>query len=124
MDMAKREEARKRAQIIMKVINEEITATKAANLLNMSRKSYYKWEERFMENMLNSMEDREAGRPSHALDVEKEAMKKQLKEQADQILTLRMSVRVRDEMMKTPEFLEMKEDSKKSKKKRKGKRLS
>ena len=124
MDMAKREEARKRAQIIMKVINEEITATKAANLLNMSRKGYYKWEERFMESMLDSMEAREPGRPSHAVDVEKEAMKKQLKEQADQILTLRMSVRVRDEMMKTPEFLEMKEDSKKSKKKRKGKRLS
>ncbi len=108
----------------MKVMNEEITAAKAAKLLNISRKSYYKWEERFMENMLDSMEVREPGRPSHAVDVEKEAMKKELKEQADQILALRMSVQVRDEMMKMPEFLEMKEDSKKSKKKRKGKRLS
>ncbi|MFC1476695.1 hypothetical protein ACFL5S_01890 [Fibrobacterota bacterium] len=107
----------------MKVINGELTATKGAELLGMSRKTYYKWEERFMESMLNSMEDREPGRPARAVDVDKEAMKKQLKDQADQILTLRMGIRVREEMMKTPEFLEMTEDSKKSKKKRKGKRL-
>ena len=123
MDMAKREEARKRAQVIMRIMNGEITATQAADLLNMSRKTYYKWEDRFMESMLNSMEDREPGRPSLAVDVEKEAMKKQLKDQADQILTLRMGIRVRDEMMKMPELLEMTKNSKKSKKKRKGKRL-
>ena len=123
MKKEQREDARKRLLVIMKVINGEITATKGAGLLGMSRKTYYKWEERFMESMLNSIENREPGRPSLAVDVDKEAMKKQLKEQADQILALRMGIRVRDEIMKTPEFLEMKEDSKKSKKKRKGKRL-
>lgn len=123
MKKERRKEARKRLPVIMKVINGELTATKGAGLLGMSRKTYYKWEERFMESMLNSMEDREPGRPALAVDVDKEAMKKQLKEQADQILTLRMGIRVRDEMMKTPEFLEMTEDNKKSKKKRKGKRL-
>lgn len=123
MKKERRKEARKRLLVIMKVINGELTATKGAEFLGMSRKIYYKWEERFMESMLNSMEDREPGRPALAVDVEKEAMKRQLKDQADQILALRMGIRVRDEMMKMPEFLEMTKNSKKSKKKRKGKRL-
>ena len=122
MEKERREDARKRLLVIMQVINGEITATKGAGLLGMSRRTYYKWEERLIENMLNSMEDRDPGRPSLAVDVEKEAMEKQLKDQADQILALRMGIRVRDEMMKMPEFLEMTENSKKSKKKRKGKR--
>ena len=122
MEKERREDARKRLLVIMQVINGEITATKGAGLLGMSRRTYYKWEERFIESMLNSMEDRDPGRPSLAVDVEKEAMEKQLKDQADQILALRMGIRVRDEMMKMPEFLEMTENSKKSKKKRKGKR--
>ena len=123
MEKERREDARKRLLVIMQVINGEITATKGAGLLGMSRRTYYKWEERFIESMLNSMEDRDPGRPALAVDVEKEAMEKQLKNQADQILALHMGIRVRDEMMKMPEFLEMTEDSKKSKKKRKGKRL-
>ena len=122
MEKERREDARKRLLVIMQVINGEITATKGAGLLGMSRRTYYKWEERLIENMLNSMEDLDPGRPSLAVDVEKEAMEKQLKDQADQILALRMGIRVRDEMMKMPEFLEMTENSKKSKKKRKGKR--
>lgn len=122
MDMAKREEARKRALVITRVMNGEITATEAADLLKMSRKSYYKWEERFMENMLSSVEDRAPGRPSIERDLEKEALKKQVKDQADQILALRMGIQVRDEIVEMPEYLEWKERFDKTKKKQKKKK--
>ena len=122
MDMGKREEARKRTQVIIQAMNGEITATQAADLLNMSRKSYYKWEERFMKNMLSSVEDRAPGRPSIEKDLEKQALKKQLKDQADQILALRMGIQVRDEIMEMPEYLEWKERFDKNKKKRRKKK--
>ena len=122
LDMGKREEARKRTQVIIQAMNGEITATQAADLLNMSRKSYYKWEERFMKNMLSSVEDRAPGRPSIEKDLEKQALKKQLKDQADQILALRMGIQVRDEIMEMPEYLEWKERFDKNKKKRRKKK--
>ena len=122
LDIVKREEARKRVLVITRVMNGEITATQAADLLNMSRKSYYKWEERFMENMLSSVEDRAPGRPSIEKDLEKGTLKKQLKDQSDQILALRMGIQVRDEIMEMPEYLEWKERFDKNKKKRRKKR--
>ena len=122
MDMAKREEARKRAQVITRVMNGEISVTEAADLLNMSRKSYYKWEERFMANMVSSVEDRAPGRPSIERDLEKEVLKKEVKELSDQILALRMGIQVRDEIMEMPEYLEWKERFDKTKKKQKKKK--
>lgn len=122
MDMARREEARKRAQVITRAMNGEITVTEAAKLLNMSRKSYYKWEERFMANMVTSVKDRTPGRPSIEKDLEKEALRKQVKEQADQILALRMGIQVRDEIMEMPEYLEWKDHFDKTKKKQRKKK--
>lgn len=121
MDVKKREEAQKRAQVVTRVMNGEITVTEAAKLLNMSRKSYYKWEERFMENMLSSVEDRAPGRPSIERDLEKEALKKEVKELSDQILALRMGIQVRDEIFEMPDYLEWKKRFDKSKKKRRKK---
>lgn len=122
MDMAKREEARKRVQVITRVMNGEITVTEAAKLLNMSRKSYYKWEERFMASMVSSVEDRAPGRPSIERDLEKEVLKKEVKELSDQILALRMGIQVRDEIVEMPEYLEWKERFDKTKKKQRKKR--
>ena len=55
--------ARQRAEIIMKVRSGLLTATEGAAALGISRKTYYKWENRALDAMLDGLEDRETGRP-------------------------------------------------------------
>lgn len=55
--------ARRRAEIIMKVRSGFMTATEGAALLGVSRKTYYKWENRAFEGMLNELEEKSPGRP-------------------------------------------------------------
>ncbi len=40
-----------------------MTATEGAAVLGISRKTYYKWENRALGAMLDGLEDRETGRP-------------------------------------------------------------
>lgn len=61
------EYARKRAEIIMKVNCGLMTATEAAKELNVSRKTYYKWEKKGLAALLGNVTDRKAGRPGTAL---------------------------------------------------------
>lgn len=55
--------ARQRADIIMKVRSGLMTATEGAAALGISRKTYYKWEDRALGAMLEGLEDRDTGRP-------------------------------------------------------------
>ena len=55
--------ARQRAEIIMKVRSGLLTATEGAAALGISRKTYYKWENRALDAMLDGLEERETGRP-------------------------------------------------------------
>lgn len=85
--------ARSRAEIIMKVRAGYLTATEGAALLGVSRKTYYKWENRALEALLASLEQRKTGRPElpdhiqneselqnriDELEKEKELLKKQM----------------------------------------------
>lgn len=55
--------ARRRAQIILQVRSGRITATEAATLLGISRKTYYQWERRALAGMLAGLENGSPGRP-------------------------------------------------------------
>ena len=55
--------ARQRAEIIMKVRCGLMTATQAAQVLGVSRKTYYKWEQRGLSALLEGVQDQESGRP-------------------------------------------------------------
>lgn len=55
--------ARQRAEIIMKVRSGLMTATEGAAALGISRKTYYKWENRALGAMLDGLENRDTGRP-------------------------------------------------------------
>ena len=57
--------ARQRADVIMKVRAGIMTATEGAAALGVSRKTYYKWENRALGAMLDGLEDRDTGRPEH-----------------------------------------------------------
>lgn len=85
--------AKERAEVIMQVRSGFLTATEGAALLGVSRKTYYKWENRALQAMLSELEEKKAGRPEtsvhqqnmaelesklEALQKEKELLHKQL----------------------------------------------
>jgi len=72
--------ARQRAEAIMKVRCGLLSASQAARQLGVSRKTYYKWEERGLSALLGSLEDQPAGRPQKPVDRHREALEKQLVE--------------------------------------------
>ncbi len=49
-----------------------MTATQGASALDISRKTYYKWENRAFEAMLGGLEDRDTGRPELPEPLQKE----------------------------------------------------
>jgi len=50
-----------------------MTATEAAKELGVSRKTYYKWEQRGLTALMDGLEDQSAGRPESARDAIREA---------------------------------------------------
>jgi transposase-like protein len=72
--------ARQRAEMIMKVRCGLMNASQAAEQLGISRKTYYKWEQRALSAMLAGLADQPPGRPSHPVDREKQALEKQLQQ--------------------------------------------
>ncbi|MBM4142471.1 MAG: helix-turn-helix domain-containing protein [Lentisphaerae bacterium] len=69
-----REQARQRAEMILKVRGGQITAQEAARGLGISRKTYYKWEQRGLAAMLDGLCERSSGRPASRPDGEKESL--------------------------------------------------
>ena len=69
--------ARLRAQLIMKVRCGLMTASEAARKLGVSRKTYYKWEQRGLSALLDGLADQEPGRPEMEKPPES-ALEKQL----------------------------------------------
>jgi hypothetical protein len=71
-------QARRRAELILKVRSGLITATTAAAELGVSRKTYYEWEKRGLQAMMAALEDRQTGRPKKPVDSEKETLRNQV----------------------------------------------
>ena len=70
--------ARLRAEVILKVQAGLMSASDAAKLLGVSRKTYYKWEKRGLEAMLQSLCERDGGRPRNGKDTEKEMLREEV----------------------------------------------
>jgi len=75
-----RQAARHRAQVIMKVRCGLMNASQAAAELGISRKTYYKWEQRGLSALLTGLEDQPPGRPSQPVDSQQQALEKQLEQ--------------------------------------------
>jgi transposase len=93
-------QARLRAELILKVRSGLMTAAAAAKALGVSRKTYYKWEKRALEGMVEGLCERDSGRPPSETDEEKEGLKKKvaelerelrLKQQSEELRKLLMS---------------------------------
>ena len=64
--------------MIMKVRCGLLTARQAAERLGVSRKTYYKWEQRGLSALLDSVTDQPPGRPAHPSDDHRQWLEKQL----------------------------------------------
>ena len=69
-------QARLRAELILKVRSGLMTASAAAKALGVSRKTYYKWEKRALEGMVEGLCERDSGRPASEADEQKERLKR------------------------------------------------
>jgi len=92
------EKTRQRAEQIIQVRSGRITATQAAENLNISRKSYYKWEERALKGMMDALADQSSGRPGLEVDGEKEILKRKWLEAEEQIRRLEQRLHIQEVM--------------------------
>jgi transposase len=72
--------ARQRALVILQVRSRALTAKQGAQLLGVSRKTYYEWEEKSLKAMALALENRPPGRPPAPVDEEKEALRERVRE--------------------------------------------
>ena len=72
--------ARQRALVILQVRSGVLTAKEGAQRLEVSRKTYYEWEERALKAMALALENRRLGRPPVPVDQEKETLRERVQE--------------------------------------------
>jgi transposase len=87
--------ARQRAQLIMQVRSGLLSAQEAARQLQVSRKTYYKWEHRALAAMIEALGQRGQGRPRLPIDLEKEALRRQTQELQAKFQVLEQRERIR-----------------------------
>jgi len=87
--------ARQRAQLIMQVRSGILTAEAAARQLQISRKTYYKWERRALTAMVEALGNRDQGRPPQPRDLEKAALRRQMTELQAKLAVLEQTERLR-----------------------------
>ncbi len=88
--------ARLRAELIMKVRCGLISARQAAERLGVSRKTYYKWEQRGLSAMLDGITDQSPGRPVKPSDEYRQSLERQLTEAKRQIELLNHKLALKD----------------------------
>lgn len=90
--------ARQRAQLIMQVRSGILTAEAAARQLQISRKTYYKWERRALTAMVEALGNRDQGRPPQPRDPEKAALRRQMTELQVKLAVLEQTEQLRQRL--------------------------
>jgi transposase len=90
------DKARKRAQLIMKVRCGLMSASEAAKQLGVSRKTYYKWEQRGLAALLEGLSDQQPGRPDKPVNEAEQALEKQIAELRGQHQLLEQKMILKD----------------------------
>jgi len=90
---------RLRAEMIMKVRCGLMTASQAADHLGVSRKTYYKYEQRGLTALLIGLADQRPGRPASPTDEHRKNLEKQLTEAHRQIDLLNRKMALKEVLM-------------------------
>ena len=88
--------ARERAMVILQVRSGALTAKEGAQLLGVSRKTYYEWEEKSLRAMALALENRPAGRPPAPVDEEKETLRERVRELEKKLDLAEKSIEVKE----------------------------
>ena len=91
-------QARQRAEVILKVRAGRMTATQGAELLGVSRKTYYQWEQRALEGMLQQLGDRPTGRPRKTRDPEKARLRRQMAKLEQRLKLFEQTAKLRGQL--------------------------
>ena len=89
------EQARLRAQLIVQVQSGQMSAKEAAARLGVSRKTYYKWEKRALEGMIEALSRKEVGRPFQPNDPENEKLQAEKEELEKKLLHMEQAQTIR-----------------------------
>jgi len=72
--------ARRRAELIIQVQAGRLSATAAAAKMGVSRKTYYKWEQRGLSGIVAGLKEGEPGRRMAPRDPEKESLQREVEQ--------------------------------------------
>ncbi len=73
-----------------------MTAAAAAAQLGVSRKTYYKWEQRGLSALLDGLSDQQAGRPERPQDPAQVVLEKQMADLQRENLLLEQKMALKD----------------------------
>ena len=96
--------ARERALVILKVRSGILTAKEGSQLLGVSRKTYYEWEEKSLKAMALALENRPPGRPPALMDLEKEALRERIQELEKKLDLAEKTIEVKELLRAYEEF--------------------
>ena len=96
--------ARERALVILQVRSGAMTAKQGAQVLGVSRKTYYQWEERALKAMALALENHVAGRPSVSTDEEKESLRQRIRELEKKLYLAEKTLEVKELLAAYEEF--------------------
>jgi transposase len=96
--------ARRRALVILKVRSRVLTAKQGAQVLGVSRKTYYEWEGKSLKAMALALENQPAGRPPAPVDEEKEALRERVRELEKKLDVAEKTIEVKELLGTYEEF--------------------
>jgi transcriptional regulator with XRE-family HTH domain len=100
----KKKLARERALVILQVRSGVLTAKEGAQLLGVSRKTYYEWEEKSLKAMALALENRPVGRPPVPIDEEKKTLEERVRELEKKLYLAEQTIAVKEILAAYEEF--------------------
>jgi transposase len=90
--------------VILQVRSGVLTAKEGAQRLEVSRKTYYEWEERALKAMALALENRRLGRPPVPVDQEKETLRERVQELEKKLDLAEKTIEVKELLAAYEEF--------------------
>ena len=101
MNEAEDQKALERQRAILAVLAGRLNVTQAALELQVSRKTFYEWQERALSAMRGALRDRPGGRPLKPVDPEKAQLREELSVLEKERLVLEGRLRIQEAIRET-----------------------
>jgi transposase len=88
------------ASLILQVQADQITATEAARQMGVSRKTYYQWEQRALQSLMDALQPGQPGRPRSAPSPQIQQLQQRIQTLEQQLETTEQVARLRELLVK------------------------